>query len=229
MEARDALLKAGRPDEAGEVEMLLSRSFWIRGEHELSEAHTDRRQLAGAGASRRDSPGSGSAARAIADAERALEVVAAISDPQARYFTNALCAHVFVAARREQAAQLTREVIDDLLQAIPPSFAVIALPALASTALRLGLLPELIAALEKHMPTPWREVVRRYAAATTSPPPTCSARSARNPARPRPASTPRGSSRPPAVTTKPASNCSRPSPSTAPSVRRATWTRSSRF
>jgi hypothetical protein len=41
---------------------------------------------------------------------------------------------------------------------------VIALPALASTALRLGLLPELIAALEKHMPTPWREVVRRYAA-----------------------------------------------------------------
>jgi hypothetical protein len=137
--------------------------------------------------------------------------------------------HVFVAARREQAAQLTREVIDDLLQAIPPSFAVIALPALASTALRLGLLPELIAALEKHMPTPWREVVRRYAAATTSPPPTCSARLARNPARPRPASTPRGSSRPPAVTTKPASNCSRPSPSTAPSVRRATWTRSSRF
>jgi class 3 adenylate cyclase len=106
----------------------------------------------------------GAEADAMADAGRALQLVVAIPDPQARYFTNALCARVFVSARREQAIRLTREVIDDLLGGIGPAFAAIALPTLASTALRLELLPELAAALENHVPTPWIEVVRRYAA-----------------------------------------------------------------
>jgi class 3 adenylate cyclase len=106
----------------------------------------------------------GAEAEALADADRALELVVAIPDPQARYFTNALCAHVFLASRREQAVQLTREIIDDLLRGIGPAFAAIALPALASTALRLELLPELAAALELHVPTPWIDVVRHYAA-----------------------------------------------------------------
>ncbi|HJQ50725.1 MAG TPA: AAA family ATPase [Gaiellaceae bacterium] len=103
-------------------------------------------------------------ARALADADRALELVAAISDPQARYFTNALCARVFAAARRERAAQLAREVVDDLHRGIGPVFASIALPALASTALQLGLLAELTSALDQHVPNPWIEVVHRYAA-----------------------------------------------------------------
>jgi class 3 adenylate cyclase len=104
----------------------------------------------------------GREAEALADADRALALVVAIPDPQARYFTNALCAHVFVTARREQATQLTGEVIDDLLQGIGAAFAVIALPALAAAALRLGVLPELANALESHVPTPWSEVVRCY-------------------------------------------------------------------
>jgi hypothetical protein len=45
------------------------------------------------------------------------------------------------------------------------SFAAIALPALASTALRLGLLSDLAEALEEHVPTPWSEVVGLYASA----------------------------------------------------------------
>jgi tetratricopeptide (TPR) repeat protein len=106
----------------------------------------------------------GAEADALADADRALELVVAIPDPQARYFTNALCAHVFVASRRERATELTREVIDDLRHGIGPSFATFALPALASAALRLDLLPELDAALESHLATPWTDAVHRYAA-----------------------------------------------------------------
>jgi class 3 adenylate cyclase len=107
----------------------------------------------------------GDEAGAVADAERALELVSAIPDPQARYFTNALCAHVFtLSSRRERAAELVRAIRDDLRRGIGLSFAVIALPSLASAALRLGLLAELAGALEAHPRTPWAEVVERYAA-----------------------------------------------------------------
>jgi tetratricopeptide (TPR) repeat protein len=106
----------------------------------------------------------GDTAAALADADRALELVATITDPQARYFTNALCAHVFADSRRDQAVQLIRAILDDLLRGVRLSFASIALPALASAALPLGLLPELDSALEQHVPTPWIEVVRHYAA-----------------------------------------------------------------
>jgi class 3 adenylate cyclase/tetratricopeptide (TPR) repeat protein len=103
-------------------------------------------------------------AEAVADAERALELLSAISDPQARYFTNALCAHVFtISGREERAAALMREIQDSLLRGAGLSFAAIALPNLASAALRLELLPELDAALEQHVPTPWSEVFHRYA------------------------------------------------------------------
>ena len=44
------------------------------------------------------------------------------------------------------------------------TFASITLPTLASAALRLGLAAELATALESHVPTPWSEVVRSYAA-----------------------------------------------------------------
>jgi class 3 adenylate cyclase len=107
----------------------------------------------------------GDTAGAVADAERALEHVAAIPDPQARYFTNALCAHVFAeSSRLEQAARLVQEIGDDLLRGVGLAFAAVALPSAASAALRIGLLPELAAALEQHIPNPWTEVVGRYAA-----------------------------------------------------------------
>jgi tetratricopeptide (TPR) repeat protein len=106
----------------------------------------------------------GAEAEALADADRALRLVAAIPDPQAQYFTKALCARVFVDSKYEQAIELTREIIADLLGDRGLNFASIALPALASTALRLGLLSELAGALDGHVPTPWIEVVRLYAA-----------------------------------------------------------------
>ena len=107
----------------------------------------------------------GDTAASLADADRALELVAATPDPQARYFTNALCAHVFAGASRQgQATELIRAVRDDLLRDVGLSFASIALPGLASAALRLGLLSELASALEQHVPNPWIEVVRHYAA-----------------------------------------------------------------
>ncbi len=106
----------------------------------------------------------GDTAGAVEDAERALEFVAAIPDPQARYFTNALCAHVFAAlSRPEEAIRLVQEVLDDLHRGIGLAFASIGLPSLASAALRLGLLSDLAAALEQHVANPWIEVVRRYA------------------------------------------------------------------
>jgi class 3 adenylate cyclase len=107
----------------------------------------------------------GATAEAVADAERALDLVAVLPDPQARYFTNALCAHVFAAAsRREQAAVLVQAVRDDLLRGIGLSFAAIGLPSLALAAHRLGLLPDLVAALDQHVENPWIEVARRYGA-----------------------------------------------------------------
>jgi class 3 adenylate cyclase len=106
----------------------------------------------------------GDTTAALADADQALELVAAIPDPQARYFTNALCAHVYTAlARREQAARLVKEIEDDLLRGAGLSFAAIGLHAAASAALRLGLLSELETALEQHVATPWIDVVRHYA------------------------------------------------------------------
>jgi class 3 adenylate cyclase len=106
----------------------------------------------------------GNTAAALADADRALELVATITDPQARYFTNALCASVFATSRRDQAAELTREIVDDLVRGVRLSFASIALPGLASAALQLELLPQLAEALEHHVPNPWTEVVQLYAA-----------------------------------------------------------------
>jgi hypothetical protein len=107
----------------------------------------------------------GDTAASLADADRALELVAAAPDPQARHFTNAVCAHVFAgASRHDQAAELIRAVRDDLLRGVGPAFASIALPGLASAALRLGLLSDLAAALEQHVPNPWIEVVQHYAA-----------------------------------------------------------------
>jgi class 3 adenylate cyclase len=107
----------------------------------------------------------GATAAAVEDAERALSLVAAIPDPQARYFTNAICAHVFTAlSKREDGIRLVQEVLDDLRRGIGLSFASIALPSLASAALSLGLLPDLVAALEQHVENPWIEVVRRYGA-----------------------------------------------------------------
>ena len=107
----------------------------------------------------------GDTTASLADADRALELVAATPDPQARYFVNGLCAHVFAGASRHgQATELIGAVIDDLLCDVGLSFASIALPGLASAALRLGLLPELTSALERHVPNPWIDVVRHYAA-----------------------------------------------------------------
>jgi AAA ATPase domain len=105
----------------------------------------------------------GAAAGAVEDAERALELVAAIPDPQARYFTKSLCAHVFsLLGEREEANRLVGEIRDDLLDGIGLSFASIGLPSLAAAALRLGLLPDLVSALDRHVENPWLEVVRRY-------------------------------------------------------------------
>jgi hypothetical protein len=105
------------------------------------------------------------ATSATADAGRALELITDITDPQARYFTNALCAHVYAGlSRGADATRLTREVLDDLLRGVGMSFASVALPDLASTALRLGMLTELDSALEDHVPNPWIEAVHQYAA-----------------------------------------------------------------
>jgi class 3 adenylate cyclase len=107
----------------------------------------------------------GDVAASLADADRALELVAATPDPQARYFVNALCAHVFAGVSLDdRAAELIRAIRDDLLRDVGLSFAAIALPGLASAALRLGLLPELASSLEQHVSNPWIEVVRLYAA-----------------------------------------------------------------
>ncbi len=107
----------------------------------------------------------GQASAAVSDAERALGLIDAITDPQARYFTNALCAHVFSASsKRELASRLIREIRDDLARGIGMSFAAIGLPAAASAALRVGLLQELSDALAHELPTPWVEAVRCYAA-----------------------------------------------------------------
>jgi class 3 adenylate cyclase len=107
----------------------------------------------------------GATAAAIEDAEHALDLVAAITDPQARYFTNALCAHVLAASsRREQAARLVQKFRDDLARGVGLSFAAIALPTVASAALGLGLLPDLADALQQHVATRWTDVVRLYAA-----------------------------------------------------------------
>ncbi len=102
---------------------------------------------------------------ACSDAERALDLIGAITDPQARYFTNALCAHVFSASsRNELASRLLGEIRDDLVRGVGMSFAAIGLPAAASAALGLGLLQELSDALAHQLRTPWVEAVRCYAA-----------------------------------------------------------------
>ena len=107
---------------------------------------------------RGDQPG------AISDAENALALGREIADPQALFYALPACAHVFsLSSGSDRAVPLARELLAALGRGENMQFAVITLPAFASTAFRLDLVQELVDALADRRASPWMEVVKAYA------------------------------------------------------------------
>jgi class 3 adenylate cyclase len=106
----------------------------------------------------------GDDAGAIRDIDRALDQVRAIADPQLRHYTTALAAHVLSFADPERGSVLAAEFIELLRGEGELQFAVIALPAFAAAAHRLGLGDALADAVAKRGARPWFRVLRAYAA-----------------------------------------------------------------
>ena len=108
--------------------------------------------------------GRGEHAGVISDAENALALGREIADPQALFYVLPACAHIFsLVSAADRAVPLARELLDALGRGESMQFAVIMLPAFASTALRLGLADELADALVGHRQTPWTDVAHAYA------------------------------------------------------------------
>lgn len=105
----------------------------------------------------------GDAGGAVADAEAALASGRENGEVQAVSFVLAAGAHVLsLAAWEERALPPARELVDSLRGGADMQFAVINLPLLASAARRLGLGPELRAALDGYPATRWVDAVRAY-------------------------------------------------------------------
>jgi class 3 adenylate cyclase/tetratricopeptide (TPR) repeat protein len=106
----------------------------------------------------------GDDAGAARDVERALDLVREIADPQLRHYTTSLATHVLSFVDRERASTLATEFLALLRGGGELQFAVIALPAFAAAAHRLGLGEALGGAVVERGPRPWFEVLRAYAA-----------------------------------------------------------------
>jgi hypothetical protein len=107
----------------------------------------------------------GDRAGAIADAEAALAAGTAVDEVQALIFPQAIAAHVFsTASENERARAVALELLEWLRNGNDMQFSVINLPPFAVAASRLGLMDELVQALEHHPESPWLDVVRAYAA-----------------------------------------------------------------
>ena len=105
----------------------------------------------------------GDDAGAVADIDRALEQVRSIPDPQLKHYTTSLATHVLSFGDPERALPMAREFLEHLRTGGELQFSVIALPAFAAAAHRLGLAAALGPAVAERGPRRWFQVLRAYA------------------------------------------------------------------